>query len=499
MLDDTTALHLANRLGFGPALGELDRIKQAGFDGYLEAQLNARPEELPASLQAQLQSLPTFRKNTFDLYREYFWKTLDRNAAGAEFPKFERKLFKSVTQQVAPQARMARLARAIASPHRLHECLVDFWFNHFNVFEHKGLDKLWVGAYEEEAIRPNTLGRFSELLLATARHPAMLVYLDNWKNVAPNAIAGGKASGINENYAREVMELHTLGVDGGYNQQDVVALAHILTGWTVGVEASPGARGANTWRTRPDVIRGGFRFVPRLHDTAPQTLLGRPFANAGEADGQAALLMLARHPSTARHISFKLAQYFVADQPPPQLVDDMARSFKSTDGDIKAVVRTMLTSKAFRDPANIGRKFKTPYQYVVSVARVSGFDPRNAAPLAEELKALGQPIYGCATPDGYACTETAWLDSDAMMRRISFAVKFGAGAYMQSYLAEAGYGTMGKPIRLQPGEVGVPLRPDDLIEMLNPELSQKTRTAVARAARPDRAGLILGSPEFMRC
>jgi len=494
MLDRTAALHLANRLGFGPAPGELERIQSLGFDGYVNEQLNPQTSELPPALEAQLKKLPSFGKNTFQLYRDYYWKMLDDE----KMDKSMRGLMKFAMKSVVPEWRLARMARGIASPHRLHEALVDFWFNHFNVYEHKGLDKLWVGAYEEEAIRPHTLGKFSDLLLATARHPAMLIYLDNAKNTAPLTGPGaGKndKGGINENYAREVMELHTLGVDGGYTQADVTALAHVLTGWTVGVEgydADYSGRGRSG-------VRGGFRFVPRWHDRTPQTVLGRRFANADQSDGEQALLMLAHHPSTAKHVSFQLAQYFVADKPDPALVNDMAAAFRKTDGDVKEVARTMFLSKAFRDPANIGKKFKTPYQYVVSVARLAKLDTKYAAPLAEALKPLGQPIYGCATPDGYACTEGAWLDPDAMMRRLSFAVRFGRGDYTQPYLAEVGYGTMGKPMRIDPAASGAPLNADEMLQILGSELSSKTRASVLQAARTDRAGLILGSPDFMRC
>lgn len=501
MLDTTTSLHLANRLSFGPAPGELDRIRQLGFDRYVEEQLNPRTNELPATLQTQLRSIPSFGKDTYSLFREYWFHALAHMALGMKLPKQQKKLLKKITNEVGPQARMARLARAIASPHRLHEALVDFWFNHFNIYEHKKLARVWIGAYEDEAIRAHTLGKFRDLLLATAKHPAMLVYLDNWRNVAPGSHGRGNkgAAGINENYAREVMELHTLGVDGGYTQSDVTALAHILTGWTVGRQY--GHRADKALPDDDDLRggRGGFAFVSSWHDAVPQVFLGRKFANTGQGDGESALHMLADHPATARHISFKLAQYFVADGPPPQLVEDMAAVFRKTEGDLRAVVRAMLTNAAFRDPSNIGRKFKTPYQYVVSIARVSGFDTRKAAPLAEELKALGQPIYGCVTPDGYACTEAAWLDPDAMMRRISFAVKFGSGAYMQSHLAYSGYGSMNKQIQLQPEEGHAPLDSERMLAALGGELSARTHKAVAQAAKQDRAGLILGSPEFMRC
>lgn len=497
MIDTAAALHLANRMGFGPAPGEMDGIRKAGFEGYLEQQLTSNPAQLPQPLQAQLRTLPAFGKNTFELYRDYWFRTRIRDASGAKRPKDQIKLIKQLTAQVGPQVRMARLMRAIGSPHRLHEALVDFWFNHFNVYERKQLDRIWTGAYEEEAIRAHASGPFADLLLATAKHPAMLVYLDNWKNVAPGVRGHGKMNGINENYAREVMELHTLGVDGGYTQSDVIALAHILTGWTVGAQFGDAHPVDSGWGA--GVVHGGFAFRPRFHDASPQTMLGRRFPNRDQADGEAALLMLADHPSTARHISLKLAQYFVADRPSSALVDEMAGVFKKTNGNIEAVARTMFTSAAFRDPSNFGQKLKTPYQYVISVARISELDPQYAGPLGEELKSLGQPIYGCVTPDGYACTESAWLDPDAMVRRVAFAVKFGTGAYKRPYLAKGGYGTMNKKIGAEPEDGAVPIDADRLVAALGGELDPKTRTAVSKAAKPLRAGLILGSPEFMRC
>ena len=499
MLDTQTSLHLANRLGFGPAPGEIDRIRKLGFDAYVEEQLNANVKELPPALTAQLHTIPSFGKDTFQLYRDYWWRPHVRGASGEKIAREQIQLLKRVTFQVGPQARMARMVRAIASPHRLQEALVDFWFNHFNVYERKQLDAIWTGAYEEEAIRPHTLGKFSDLLLATAKHPAMLVYLDNWRNVSPHAQGGRppKANGVNENYAREVMELHTMGVDGGYTQADVTALAHILTGWSIGQDGFAHL-GASTWGDDESRVWGGFAFRPHLHDETPQTLLGRKFRNADYADGEAALLMLAHHPSTARHISFQLAQYFVADKPPQSLVDGMASTFRNSDGDLKAVLRAMFLSKEFRDPSNVGRKFKTPYQYVVSVARAASLDPHNAAPVAEQLKVLGQPIYGCLTPDGYACTESAWLDPDAMVRRLSFAAKFGSGAYMQPHLAEAGYGTIRPKKFMLPPDGGTPLDADQLLAAIGGEVSSSTRSALAKAAKSERAGLILGSPEFMR-
>jgi uncharacterized protein (DUF1800 family) len=477
MLDASMALHLANRLGYGPAPGSLARIQARGFDGYLDEQLNPRLDQLPATLSAVLSRLPSHGKNTSELYQDYWWRLLAPEK-GTKVPFEQKRLLKKVMAQVTDEARTARLVRSIASPWQLQEALVEFWFNHFNVYEHKGPSRIWIGAYEDEAIRPHTLGRFSDLLLATAKHPVMLIYLDNDRNVAPTDAPAsqpsgkGKAVGINENYAREVMELHTLGVDGGYTQSDVVALAHILTGWGLGLRAR-------------DPANVGFHFVPQRHDASPQILLGRKFSG-GQEEGEAALLMLAHHPSTARHISFKLAQYFVADQPPPDLVAQMAREFQRTDGDLKAVTKLMLTSKAFRDPGNFGRKFKTPYQFVVSAARVTDFDINNVLPLTAALRLLGQPLYDCVTPDGYGCTESTWLDPDAMMRRINFAVAFGSGKFGAAHLQDH-------------GAEATPIDGEKLVAALGPEITSKTRTALQKTAKPLWASAIIGSPEFMRC
>src|SRR5262249_50612288 len=229
-------------------------------------------------------------------------------------------------------------------------------FNHFNIFGNKGFVRLWVGAYEAGAIRPHALGKFRDLLLATARHPAMLFYLDNSSNSAPGSQGpSGRELRLNENYARELMELHTLGVDGGYSQDDVVALARILTGWGL---ARPNQK-------PPDGT--GFLFDAARHDNEPKRLLGHEITASGEAEGVEAIDLLARHPATAHHIAFKLVQYFVADQPPSALVDRVAARFRETDGDIRAVLQTLFASPEFRN--GIGTKYKTPYRFVLSAVR----------------------------------------------------------------------------------------------------------------------------------
>jgi uncharacterized protein (DUF1800 family) len=493
MLDKATALHLSNRLGFGPSPGDVGRIASTGLNGFLETQLHPEPAKLPQDVDAFLQRLPSFGKNSADAYAEYWWS--DQVADPKSLPKEEKKRLKKREKQVIRETQVARLARAVGSPWQLHEALVEFWFNHFNVYEKKGPIKVWIGAYEEEAIRPHTLGRFSELLLATAKHPAMLVYLDNAHNVAPLAadasdrIYGAatqmpkkkKANGINENYAREVMELHTLGVNGGYAQSDVISLAHILTGWTVGAGAeSDAAIAADKFGKN----RGAFRFARKRHDPFPESLLGRKFSGGDVGEGEAALLMLARHPATAHHISFQLAQYFVADQPDAGLVEAMAKTFRDSSGDIRALVKTMATHPAFLAPANIGSKYKTPYHYVVSAARAVGMKPANVRPLVAALADLGQPLYGCISPDGYACTQSAWLDPDGLLRRLSFATRIGNGEYGAADGADMG---------------SAPIDPDKLADTLAPGLQKTTLGTIGSIPRASRAGGILGSPDFMRC
>jgi uncharacterized protein (DUF1800 family) len=488
MIEKTTALHLSNRLGFGPAPGDLTRIADAGFDNYIQSQLHPQTANLPENVAAELRSLPSFGKDSATLYAEYWWKIQVPDPKA--LPREEKKKLKRREKQVVREAQTARLVRALGSPWQLHEALVEFWFNHFNVYEKKGPSKVWIGAYEEEAIRPYTLGKFSDLLLATAKHPAMLVYLDNAKNVAPAGTHGAgemtadarpakkkKESGINENYAREVMELHTLGVDGGYSQADVVALAHILTGWTVGAGGEEDATAAAKIYGRD---KGSFRFARRKHDPSQEQLLGRTFGGDDVSEGEQALLMLAAHSATAHHISYQLAQYFVADKPDSALVDAMTRTFRSSSGDIRTVMGTMLAHAAFLAPANIGTKYKTPYRYVVSAARAAGLEPSQVERLNSALTDLGQPLYGCISPDGYACTQSAWLDPDGLLHRISFAADLGSGLY-------SGNGDF------------TALDPDHVLATLGPALSRPTLATIAATPRPSRAGAILGSPDFMRC
>ncbi len=304
----------------------------------------------------------------------------------------------------------------------------------------------------------------------------MLFYLDNWQNTAPQSKgAKGNQKGLNENYARELMELHTLGVDGGYSQKDVIELARILTG--LGFYPNPAARHVAGGPQPVGIF--GASFDASRHDFGDKTLLGRHFAGTGEAEVEEALNMLARQPATARHISFKLAQYFVADNPPRALVEKMARTFLKTDGDIKSVMYEMLRSKEFWTADNQNNKYKTPLRFVVSSVRAIGLEPQNYDPLIEMLKQQGEPPYAYLTPDGYKNTKDAWLNPDSLLKRINFATTLGAGALQGNSYAPPEYRLLGATL------TGGRFTP---------------QTVKTIAAQPEqlRSPLLLGSPEFMR-
>jgi uncharacterized protein (DUF1800 family) len=297
----------------------------------------------------------------------------------------------------------AKLLRALTSDRQLEEVLVDFWFNHFNVFARKGPAALFLRDYEDRAIRPHVLGKFRDLLGATAKSPAMLIYLDNWQS--------NQRRGLNENYARELLELHTLGVDAGYTQDDIINVARAFTGWTVAREGAP-----------------GFRFAPRLHDDDPKRVLGVTFrAGGGKNDGERVLDLVARHPATARHIAFKLSQRFVSDVPPAVLVERATQTFTRSNGDLRAVVRLIITSPEFFAAGVRKQKIKTPFEFVVSALRASAAEVRNASAVLRALADMGMPLYLCQPPTGYDDTADAWVSSGALVNRINFAVALSKG------------------------------------------------------------------------
>src|SRR6267154_1335409 len=460
---DRQVLHVLDRLAFGPTAADVHHVKAIGIDRYIAEQLDPDAIPEPPELTQRLAALETLRLDPVQLFAEY---GPPRAVDGAKPTPEEEKARRQRARLILEQAQAARLWRALYSPRQLQEVMVDFWYNHFNVFANKALDRLWVGAYEAEAIRPHALGRFRDLLGATAHHPAMLFYLDNAQNAAAGSKGlNGREAGINENYARELMELHTLGADGGYTQDDVVALARILTGWGL---ARPNALPASG---------SGFVFYPARHDNGDKHFLGQDIAGNGEAEGEAALEILAKSPATARHIAFELTQYFVADQPPPALVDRLAARFQETDGDIKSVLKTLFASREFRDSA--GTKYKSPYRFVLSATRAAGAQVDDPKPLLGAMTRLGQPLYGCMTPDGYRDTEAAWLSPDASLLRVNFAKALASGH-----------------LPFADGQKAVD--PAPLMTLIGLALSDKTRAVIRPVTGELRAALILGSPDFMR-
>ena len=507
--DDRTIVHVLNRLGFGPAPGDIARVRDIGLATYIDQQLH--PTRIAdAGIDARLAGFPTLQKSTQELAQEYFVPALmlrrreqQRQAtAGTSTPQEPQSATREkrspeqmdamrAERSVLVELSQQRLIRAVHSERQLEEVLVDFWFNHFNVFAGKGPTRVYLTEYERDVIRPHVLGKFRDLLGATAHSPAMLFYLDNWQSAAPNQDRMGRRGqlqrrgmpqtvsqpnrpvrGLNENYARELMELHTLGVDSGYTQKDVQEVARAFTGWTIDRPRQGGA----------------FRFEPRIHDDGEKVVLGhRIKSGGGKKDGEQVLDILAEHSSTARFIATKLARKFVADVPPTALVDRAAARFRDTHGDIREVVRTIITSPEFFAPAAYRAKVKSPYEFVASAARASNANVTNAIPMVQALRELGMPLYFCQPPTGYADRADAWVNTGALLNRMNFAVALTQGR-MRGMKRGAAIGTSDAPGR------------DELFQLaLAGDVSESTRTTVAKATTPAQSlALVLGSPEFQK-
>ena len=375
----------------------------------------------------------------------------------------------------------SRIYRAVYSSRQLEEVLVDFWLNHFNVFNGKGQARILLTSYERDAIRPHALGRFRDLLLATARHPAMLQYLDNWLSQvprddipAPALPSNVRRPGLNENYGRELMELHTLGVDGGYTQDDVLAVARAFTGWTI-----------------HDIGKyGEFHFNPAMHDRKEKIVLGHTIAaGGGERDGIQVIDILSRHPSTAKFISRKLAQRFVADVPPSSLVERMAKTFTETGGDIRAVLETMLLSREFMSEGAWQTKLKSPLEMVLSAVRALDAEVTDTTALAQRISDLGQPLYGKVEPTGYSTTGEGWANSAGFLGRINFASALAAGE-VQGVKVNAD-GLSRKAEIAAERLLGGAASPATLA-VLDKSLGDKELSAASLAA------LMIGSPDFQR-
>jgi uncharacterized protein (DUF1800 family) len=442
-------------------------------------------------------------------------------------------------QVVGDELMQAKLLRAIYSERQLDEVMTDFWFNHFNVFIGKGPDRYLVTSYERDVIRPHALGKFEDLLVATAKSPAMLFYLDNWLSVGPQSDValgirrnpyprpryrrfpppppprqakgkGKRNSGLNENYGRELMELHTLGVNGGYTQRDVTEVARVLTGWTID-QPQKG---------------GGFKFEEKMHEPGTKIVLGHKIKPHGEKEGMEVLHLLAHHPSTARFISTKLAMRFVSDDPPPALVDEMAQTFLKKDGEIREVLKTMFKSPAFWSDDVYRAKVKTPLEFVASAVRATGADVSDALPLARQLNTLGMPLYGMPPPTGYSMKSDAWVNSSALLGRMNFSLALMSGKIKGVQVnadslvntgaqANAPFPAASDPERtlsvleasLLAGEVSKQTHDAIIKQLENPAGPQAEAKPAARESdKPSAltsntgtiAGLILGSPEFQR-
>lgn len=480
---DPVALSAAlNRLTWGVSASSYQQASKIGYEAWLAQQLRPGPAVLPAAAQAQIDAmtisqkpLPQLVQELEDQRRDY-----DKTMGDDEAKKAAQRAYQQELSRLAKEAATRSLLRDLYSPNQLQEQMTWFWMNHFNVHQGKSNLRVLVGDYEEQAIRPRALGRFRDLLAATLRHPAMIRYLDNEQNAANR---------INENYAREIMELHTLGVNGGYTQNDVQQLARILTG--VGVNLT--GKMPNVRKDRQDqYVRDGlFEFNPNRHDYGDKVFLDQPLKGRGLAEVDAALDRLCRHPATARYISRKLAIYFVADEPPPQLVQRMAERFQSSDGDIAAVLRVMFTSPEFTQ--SLGGKFKDPVHYVVSAVRLAYDDQVivNAGPLHSWLNRMAEPLYGRQTPDGYALTQPAWASPGQMTTRFEIAKAIGGGA---AGLFKAD-GAPAQPQQKPP----LPQLANTLYQQsLQPALAPATRAALAQAASPQEWNtLLLSSPELM--
>ncbi len=528
----------------GNAMGASDRpmSASAGPKPADDAEARRLEERLYADLEVQkLVDLPPDQR-----YKKVLSMSADEQVAfadalrggkGQEFltgldPRQKETLLAMNNPQgvVVDELMQAKLLRAIYSERQLGEVMTDFWFNHFNVYIGKGADRVLLTNYEQNVIRPRALGKFEHLLVATAKSPAMLFYLDNWLSVGPNSMQAlgiparlgpygprryrpfprpnpnaKRKSGLNENYGRELMELHTLSVNGGYSQRDVTEVAKVFTGWTIDTPNEG----------------GGFKYEPRMHEPGPKFVLGHRIKPKGEDEGREVLHLLATSPQTAHFISLKLAQRFVSDDPPPALVDRMAKTFQKKKGDIREVLTTLFRSPEFWAEGTYRAKVKTPLEFVASAVRATGADVDDAMPLANRLSSMGMPLYGAQPPTGYSMKAETWVSSSALLNRMNFALALAAGK-VRGAKVDAVQLAGGPPA---PADAAVTLSTMEA-KLLAADVSKQTHESIeaqiappaknaasaqqdqkaprkpAEASRPPDAstiaGLLLGSPEFQR-
>jgi uncharacterized protein (DUF1800 family) len=575
LTEDQRILHVLNRLGFGARPGDVERVKAMGLDNYINQQLSP-DKISDSVAENKLAELTTLNMTTAELYGKFPQPgqllrqlqargMLPENLAEArenrvkgganaantkpgEMPKDEamsgpemnapknnqtqpppqnpadNEKYREVIQKyyrengleqprrIIAELQASRILRAVYSERQLQEVMVDFWTNHFNVFANKGADRWLLTSYDRDTIRPNAMAKFSQLLEATAKSPAMLFYLDNFQSVSPDA-GGGRPGilrpqqqqrrGINENYARELMELHTLGVDGGYTQKDVQEVARCFTGWTI-FQPRGGAAAVTMVLPRDrernarlgDAMRrtaGTFFFNPRAHDDGEKIVLGHKIpAGGGMKDGLMVLDILAHHPSTAKFIATKLVRHFVSDNPPPALVERVAATFIKSDGDIRETLKTIFFSKEFNSPEAYRAKIKRPFELVVSAIRTLGADTNGGPGTHQWIERMGEPLYGFQTPNGYSDAAESWVNTGGLLERMNFG------------LALANNRVQGTKVNLSKANGDQSKVLDEYLQtILAGDISASTKDALmkqlAQSDPPTKVvGLILGTPEFQR-
>lgn len=557
LTEDEAILHALNRLAYGARPGDVERIRQMGLAKWIDGQLDpksiddsaldqrlARYATLSVSSKQLLEEFPPANQaaKKEGVSKEEYKQEMEQKREGAltqmlptgntNFDNANVQLAKLVgPNRITAELAMAKVDRAIYSERQLEAVMEDFWFNHFNVFADKGADKWLLTAYVRDTIRPHAMGRFQDLLLATAKSPAMLFYLDNWLSAdlaafqrmrqemaaqrqrysgtfgetpagpprgfpaqRPNAPAKPQERGLNENYGREVMELHTVGVDGGYTQQDVIEMARCLTGWTV-----------HEPRKDPE-----FFFDDRIHAQGKKVVMGHTFNYGGEKDGEEALKMLARQQSTAKFISTKLARHFVSDDPPPALINRMAAKYETSGGDIRSVLRTMIYSPQFWSRKAYHAKVKTPFELVASTARALNADVEVTLPLAQWVGRMGEPFFQCQPPTGYSDKAETWVNSGALLNRLNFALAFASdrmgGAEVNlkpmfgDFAATDANAALSRALGLfLENQVAVETKQTLEARLNDPEILQaRLDDPVKQVNEGLIAGLVLGAPEFQR-
>jgi len=473
--DPAEDLRWLNRITYGIDTPTVEHYRLLGRRRFLEEQLRPGGLQPPREVLEAIAGLGISRRPVEQVLADAEAENRRIQALPDDDARQRARMVQNqAANQAANEAARRHLLRALWSPAQVQEQMTWFWLNHFSVFQGKGNLRWTVADYEERAIRPHALGRFRDLVLATLKHPAMLVYLDNAQS------AGGR---INENYARELLELHTLGVDGGYSQADVQELARILTG--VGFNAGPAPRLKPQWQ--PLYVReGAFEFNPARHDFGGKTLLGQTIPGAGFAEVERAVDLLAAHPATAHFVTRKLAKYWLGADPPPALAAALAREFGRTGGDLPAVLRVLFASRPFLD--SLGHGFRDPVHYVAATVRLAydGQRPLNMAPAVNWLNALGEPLYGHGTPDGYALGREAWSSPGQLAKRFEIARAIGSG--------NAGFFDTGPGAR-----TGFPRLASRLyFDAVEPTLAKATLAALDRAgSQQEWNTFLLSSPEFM--